>query len=174
MKPERRFITELTPLLLADCSLGKAQTIVAKDQSHVIGKIRCDGRKVVSDRNVANNLTSATSCLLTVPPLPMALIPHRTMESLMVSMAFLWSSLPYHKQWKITTSDFLILLSHPLDPRFARTFLLVYSPPSSRSFLIILYLVSDSSCSLHVFLPISLPYLLPHTPYLFILLLSRR
>jgi len=129
------------PLLLADCSVDKAQTIVTKDQNHVIGKVRCDGRKVVSDSNVANDLTSATSCLLTVLPPPMALVPCGTTESFTVSTAFLQSSLPYHKQWKITNADFLILLTHPLDPRFARTFLLVYSLPSSHSFLIILYLV---------------------------------
>jgi len=73
------------PLLLADCSVDKAQTIVTKDQNHVIGKVRCDGRKVVSDSNVANDLTSATSCLLTVLPPPMALVPCGTTESFTVS-----------------------------------------------------------------------------------------
>src|SRR5882757_7449162 len=76
-------VWKLTPLLLPDRASGEARTIIVQDHCHLVGKIRCDGRRIVSDRNVADDLTSTMLSLLTIPLLPMALVPHEPVEYLM-------------------------------------------------------------------------------------------
>ena len=54
---------KLVPLLLPDRASGEAWMIIIEDHCHLVGKIRCDGRRIVSDRDVANDPTSAMSYL---------------------------------------------------------------------------------------------------------------